>query len=256
MSDEQFESFAKHLKGKETIRITVPRKPADEEQKAIPLMPDIETNILASKRFIEAIRNPKLYKQDPDRVGFVKSELGYSIEGRNVEDGWFSVGSITETAQERYQLPLAIYIDQNHARLLVKGPYHTSEGRKIKVYDPKESDFSEIKVNDDGEVKGLYVNNLAFKKRARNQNDLTALLENTEFGRFKNLLTYTKAFSFQKDNCNCIPYCLFVNAMLYGLESGNTPFKTQGIKQFEQDFGVRILTREEILPKPNIRILD
>ena len=217
--------------------------------------PSLEQNIRASEQFIRALRTPNSYRQDQEDPGFMKSDLGFKVEkGVGVERGYFDLASAVRTTEERYNLPLTIYVKQSHARLVVKGPYNTSEGRKIKVYDPMISGFSEIKVNDTGQIAGLLSNGLAFEKRTKNQGDLTAFLESPDLARFNNLLTDIKAFGFQMDFYNCIPYCLFVGAMLNGLEPGTTAFKQRGIKQFEQDFGIRILTREEMTPKPRVRV--
>ena len=210
-------------------------------------LPSLEQNIIASEQFIKSIRNSSRYSQDPDYPQYMKSDLGYRV-AKPVDKGWFDIMSLTTTAMDRYKLPLAMYIDRNHARLVVKGAYQTPEGMKIKVYDPMSSGFQEIKVDDSGGegVVGLYSNSSL-------RYDLTALLESPEIEKFSSLLTNMKAFGFQREFYNCVPYCLFVAAMLNGLEPGATEFKRQGIKQFEKDFGVRIITREEMLPK-NLRV--
>lgn len=49
------------------------------------------------------------------------------------------------------------------------------------------------------------------------------------------------------------------DAMLHGLGPKNTPFKSEGRRLFEQDFGIKVLTLEEILPpssQPRIRIVQ
>lgn len=177
-----------------------------------------------------------------------------------VETGWFHVSSVVVTALERYNLPLAIYVGPDrHARLVVKGAYDTPEGRKIKAYNPFRQGFEEVKVNTDmsGHYIGVFANTLVESKLYRGEYDVMKLLESPELIRYRNLLTGIKLFGFQKDTRNCIPYCLFVGAMLHGLEPGDTDFKRQGIRQFQEDFGVKIMTREEILPKkPRVRIVE
>lgn len=219
-------------------------------------LPNLPSNIAASEQFIKQLRKLSLYSEAPHDARFLKSNLGYLVEGQNVARGWFEAGSVVKTAEERYQLPLAIYVDNNHAKLLVRGPYQTSEGMTIKVYNPMLLNFQEIRVRVDahGIPIGVYNNLLAGRKIARGEYDLTKFVEAPDFAKYADLLTNIKAFSFQKDLYNCIPYCLFVSAMLHGLGPGDTEFKRQGIKQFEQDFGVRILTREEILSKKPARV--
>lgn len=256
------EDFIRGLDPKERIKRKIRKHIKvlpDEKEDEPSTLPTLEQNIKASEKFIRALRNPRLYSQSRYDARFLKSNLGYSVEGQSVEKGWFEVNSVVKTAEDRYRLPLAIYIDNDHAKLLVKGPYWTTEGRKIKVYNPMLSNFQERRVGVDvyGIPVGAYTNVLAGRRISKGDYDVTKFLEAPDIAKYADLLTNIKAFNFQREYYNCIPYCLFVGAMLYGLESGDTEFKTRGIKQFEQDFGVRIITREEILPKnPRIRIIE
>jgi len=215
-------------------------------------LPTLEQNIKSSEQFIRSLRNPILYEQDPNDPRFMKSDLGFVIEG-SVEKGWFRIGEVVIAAMDRYQLPLAIYIDRNHARLVVASS-KTSDGLKLKVYNPMLKNFQEVQTTLDatGNPIGVFVNFLAQQRVYRGEYDLAKSFEAPELARYKKLLIETKTFNFQNQNdaYNCIPYCLFVGAMLNGLEPGATEFKQRGIKQFEQDFGVRIMRREDILPKP------
>lgn len=240
----------KVLPQKEEVRPDMP-----EEE--VNTLSDLESNIKASEQFIKTLRNPGLYHSDSYSSQYMKSDWGFQVEKDvGIEKGWFNVASIVHTAEYRYHLPLAIYIDRNHAQLVVKGPYQASQGRRIKVYNPMLSNFQEINVNQTGQLLGVTGNSLAGEKMAIGQFDLTKFFEAPDLAKYADMLTNIKAFSFQRDLHNCVPYCLFVSAMLYGLEPGNTEFKRQGIKQFEQDFGVRIITKEEMLPKPRIRIVE
>lgn len=218
-------------------------------------IPTVEQNIRASEKFIKAIREPSLFRRDPYQPRFLKSDLGFLVE-KPAEKGWFDLASVLRVANDRYELPLAIYVDRNHAQLVVKGVYQTPEGRKIKVYNPMSKGFQEISVNvtEGGEPIGITANGLVGSRIARGEYDIVRFFEGQRLGNFRGLLTDMKAFNFQNDVQNCIPYCLFVNAMIHGLEPGKTPFKEFGRKQFEQDFGIRILTREEFLPKPRVRL--
>lgn len=223
------------------------------------LLPNLRANILASKHFIEAIRNPSLYTQDSYSPSQLRSNLGY---GMNRETGNFDVQYMVNTAEKRYHLPMAIYTAYNHANLVIKGPYRKFEGGKVRVendkmviYDPMQQGFREIDALGGTKIPlGVSANDLARERIIEGECDLTRFFESPGLEEYKNLLMDIKAFNYQKDIRNCVPYCLFVSAMLYGLESGDTPFKTSGIKQFKQDFGVRILTKEEILPQPRVKI--
>lgn len=228
--------------------------PPEEKKPGFELyIPDLETNIQASKIFIRELRNSALYEQDsnPD---FMKSRLGFRVE-KPVEAGKFDLLSVLTVAKERYKLPMAVYVGRdNHARLVVKGFYDTPTGKKITVYNPFNSGFEEIPVKFDanGQAVGVWKGNI-YEPLQKDEYDLMKVFEHPKLVPHRALLTSIKAFGFQNDAINCVPYCLFVNAMLHGFEPGNTGFRLIGLKQFEQDFGFNILTREgitgEALPK-------
>lgn len=229
----------------------------DKEESKPNTLPDLEQNIRASEKFIIFLRDPTLYKQDSDPRDMINS-LGFRVE-KPPETGWFYLNNLLTVARERYKLPMAVYVGPDrHARLLVKGWYNTPQGKKMLVYNPYKTGFEEVDVKFDanGHVIGVLKNNNDTPLQ-REEFNLMKILESPDFAKYRDLLTESKAFGFQKDARNCIPYCLFVGAMLNGLEPSATEFKRQGIKQFEQDFGVRIMTREEMLPqKPKIRIIE
>lgn len=230
----------------------------DEEERKPNTLPDLKQNITASEQFIKSLRNPSRYSQDPNDLRFMKSSLGCRVE-KPSETGWFDLSSVLTMARERYNLPLAIYVGaDHHARLLIRGYFNTPGGKKITVYNPFNSGFEEIDVKFDvnGHTIGV-LKNTSDKPLQEEEFNLMKVLESPELAKYRDLLTNIKAFGFQKDTMNCIPYCLFVSAMLHGLEPGITELKRQGIKQFEQDFGVKIITREEILPKkPMVRVIE
>lgn len=122
-------------------------------------LPDLSQNIKASEQFIKSIRNPSLYNQDPYNPQYMKSDLGFLV-GKPVEKSWFDVASVVKTAEDRYKLPLAIFIDRNHARLVVKGAYQTLEGRKVMVYNPMSNGFEEVSVDKTGMLAGVTANAL------------------------------------------------------------------------------------------------
>lgn len=220
---------------------------------AVKAMPTLRGNMEASETFIKAIRNPDLYapsgelmRQGREPRKLMKSGLGFQVV-ENVEAGYFDAQSIVTNAQDRYGLPLAIFVRGNHARLIVRGPYNAPEGgRKIMVYDPMKTGFSEIKLSDDKNVLEIVSNNLSLELRKDPQYDLRDVFKGQDLTEVSNLLVDMKAFNYQKDLINCVPYSLFVGAMLNGLDPRETEFKEQGIQRFEEDFGVRIMKREEI----------
>lgn len=89
----------------------------------------------------------------------------------------------------------------------------------------------------------IYPNSFAFQLIVDKKYDLT--LENDP-----DLPDHIKKGKIQRmqfDGKNCIPISFFHAALRYAAKPGNNEFKRTGIKKFQEDFGVRILTREEIL---------
>lgn len=113
-------------------RITLPS--SQQEDTALPINP--ETNASAGKIFINALRDSRRYRQDPEKEAFMTDNLGFNLL-KPVERGYFNASSVTQAAERRYQLPLAFYIDRNHAMLIVKSePKDATGRRKLKIYDP------------------------------------------------------------------------------------------------------------------------
>lgn len=253
MSAEIAAKFTSVARGeKPQVRIVLPEgvPTSSMQERNWSTLPDIGRNIEASKQFLTSLRDQTKYTRDPNDPRFLRSGLGYRVE-TSVENGWFAVADLLATAKDRYQLPLAIFIEGNHARLVVKGAYQTPEGKKVVVWDPMDKGFKERSVNEP--FAQVFANGLIGSKLAQGEYDIARFFEGPEFEKHKRLLMDAKTFNFQRDVKNCIPYCLFANAMIYGLEPGQTPFKEFGRKQFEEDFGVRILTREDFLPKPRVQ---
>src|SRR3989344_7702595 len=78
---------------------------------------DIASNIEASQRFLEVLRGPSKYVEvSPSQM---RHELGFLVV-KPIEKGYFDVASVTNTAEARYQMPLAIYAPSRHAMLVVR----------------------------------------------------------------------------------------------------------------------------------------
>ncbi|MBI3620232.1 hypothetical protein HY214_03775 [Candidatus Roizmanbacteria bacterium] len=56
-----------------------------------------------------------------------------------------------------------------------------------------------------------------------------------------------KLQNLQFDGKNCVPLTFFSAAIRYAAKPGDNDFKRKGIQQFYDDFGISILTREELL---------
>lgn len=217
-----------------------------------------ETNKVAGQVFIENLRNPRRYHQNPYDPQFMIDNLGFEL---NPETGYFFVSSFLKVAEERYHLPLAFYIEGRHAMLVVKGAARDETGRrKLKIYDPFHKGTKEVVLDDSDYSIGVFGNNLAGEQMVSGRYDIDFLNdpEDVRMWSYREELMNAKFADFQKDAHNCVPYCLFVNAMLHGLNPNNTTFKQEGRQRFSEDFGVKVLTREEILPspKPRVRIVE
>lgn len=89
----------------------------------------------------------------------------------------------------------------------------------------------------------IHLNVHALDFLSQNRFDLT--LENDSD--FPDHIRQGKIQKVQFDGKNCVPISFFMNAVRYAAKPGDNEFKKRGIAKFLEDFGVRILTREEIL---------
>lgn len=208
-----------------------------------PLLIDPYENVRAANYFIGAIRDPSKYRS----YGLTDliNDAGLLIDRRT---GFFYASSVTSATAERYELPMAMYINGQHARLVLKAPYSDRTGIwRVLVYDPMIGGITEVEQPRGVPANpGIFPNALAKEQLEAGTYDIT-FLNDSNLSRYHDAVLLRGKFqALQRDYSNCIPYCLFVNAMLHGLKPGETDFKTRGIPQFQQDFGVRIRTREEI----------
>lgn len=246
----------KHLKPKHPkhrVRIVLPSPPrvrvASEQIPPGHSLVDPIENVHAADAFIEAIRNPRRYQYYDTGGGIVyrSNELGLELDPST---GYFNAASVLKAALERYTLPLVIYIGSDrHARLAV-GPPESDRRRgiiNIPVYDPMIGNITRVEHPQSIALNGaLLPNALAKSQLSTGKYDIT-FLDDPSLSRYKDSFLLSGKFSaLQRDGKNCIPYCLFVGAMLEALKPGESNFKSEGISQFQKDFGVRILKREEI----------
>lgn len=226
-------------------------------------------NIRAANQFIQILRNPTRYHDDPTYPEGVLHDLGFFVR-KPVEEGWFDTGFLG-VAEQRYKLPAAMLIEANHAMLLLKAPYKGADGNwRILIYNPfkegeeerilpnyEQYDQTDIILHDPQspeayktrrrlELNHIHANNLAVDQIHQGQYDLS-ISGNPQLKLYQDMFMRGKLAALQHDAKNCIPYCHFVGALLNALKSGETDFKRVGIPQFAQDFGIRIKTLEEIL---------
>lgn len=204
-------------------------------------------NARAADYFIRAIRDPRRYIQDPYNATSLRNDIDLVVM-KPLETGFFYASPVVITAAERYGLPMAMYITGQHARLILKAPYSVREGVwRVPVYDPMTGGITRVEKPRDTKFNSvIFPNGLAEQQLQSGEYDITFLKDPTLSRYHDAVLLRGKFQALQIDYSNCIPYCLFVNAMLNGLKLGDTDFKTRGIPQFQKDFGVRIRTREEI----------
>ncbi len=240
-------------------------KPQQEQK--IPNV-NVGENIRAANQFIQVLRDPSRYKEDPNDNNFIIHNLGYRVDKSTpLENVWFSTQSL-EVAGQRHKLPLAMLIEANHAMLLLKTPYKSPDGNwRILIYNPfKEGEEERILPNyeqtDDIltdpqvpeqyktkhrlELNNIRANDLAVAQIHQGQYDIS-VSGNPKLKSYQEMFMQGKLAHLQQDAKNCIPYCHFVGALLNALKPGDSEFKRIGIPQFAQDFGIRIRTLEEIL---------
>lgn len=233
-------------------------QPPLEQKTSLPI--SVETNVNAGEIFIDALRDSRRYRQDPEKPEFMTDDRGFNVL-KPVERGYFNASSVTQAAERRYHLPLAFYIDRNHAMLIVKSePKDATGRRKLKIYDPFSKGTKDVTLDASAYSMGVFGNGLAGEQIASGKYNINFLDDPTDrrLINYRQELMSAKFADFQKDAFNCIPYSLFVNAMLHGLDPNNTAFKREGRQRFAEDFGVKVLTREEIVPppKPRVRLLE
>lgn len=216
-----------------------------------PLVKAVE-NPNAATRFIADLRNPYYYQRRSvgGREILYSKEFGTEIDSTDPENGYFNTVSVVRAASQRYHLPMVIYdAGDHHARLVVGSPRRDSTRDIIivPVWDPMRGEITQIQ-----DPRPETLNSRLFPNAA-SEDDLRAgiydltYLDDPSLSRYKDSLLLRGKFArLQYDYKNCVPYCLFVGAMLQAMKTGQTPFKTQGISKFQEDFGIKILKREEI----------
>lgn len=239
---------------------------ADGEKHKIPNINDAE-NLKAAHHYLSIVRDRNRYTSQPDASGHYKHDLGFTVP--NIENGWFFLREFTEMFEERYKMPLGLYLlNGNHAVTLLKPPYQENNQWKIKVYDPFKEGEQEIvlpnaeqlktevdnsqyitpeaKMRDFLRLLNIFGNDLALQQIVRGEYDLS-ISGRPDLQQYVNVLYKEKMAILQQDGKNCVALASFMGTLLNALKQGDTDFKKDGIPQFYQDFGVRIRTFEEIM---------
>lgn len=221
----------------------------EDSSSPIPEHPLIQAinNPKAATRFIDTLRHPYYYENRDTASGSVlySREFGTEIDPGT---GYFNTVSVVRAAFERYKLPLAIYDGGDHHARLVLGSPKTDGGiTVIPVWDPMKGEITQIQDSEPSKLNSrLFANPTAQEELNSGKYDLT-YINDASLSRYKDSLLLSGKFArLQYDYKNCVPYCLFVGAMLQALKPGETPFKTQGLPKFQEDFGVQILKREDV----------
>lgn len=252
---------------KELLDFLSPHRVTQEEQNIPPIeqtVPniDVEANREGAERIIRILRDPNRYKTPSiNPRGRFNHDLGHVRLGEPFETSWFFSSDLTGLAESKYKLPMAVWAPGNHAMLLLKGPYKTTDGSwKIRTFDPfrqgeQERDlqnFDQWETAPVGEksnmlhANGIIANNLAREEIYQNNYDIS-IANNPDLAPYRQMFVAGKLPRYQYDVSNCVPYTFFANVLLRALKPGATEFKTQGLPQFSQDFGMRIRTVEEIM---------
>lgn len=202
----------------------------------------------AATRFIDTLRNPYYYRDYATPTGSVRRSDEFGTEIDSV--GFFNTTSVLQAAFQRYQLPLVIYdAGDHHARLVVGSPKPNPARRvtRVPVWDPMRGSITEIIDPDPKSLNSRLLPNGASEEDLKAGIYDLSYINDPTLNRYRDSVLLTGKFArLQYDYKNCVPYCLFVGAMLQALKPGETPFKTWGIPKFSKDFGVQIMTREDI----------
>lgn len=255
------------------IRKSIGAEPTNEHPAEQPKIPNVNAteNLRAAHHYLDIIRDKTRYKSTtPDAMGFLEHDYGFKV--RDIENGWFGVPSFVHAFNDRYQMPLALYLlNGNHAVTVLKPPYQENGQWKIKVYNPFHEGEEDIILPDHDELKrkidanpyldnpfskkdvllqnlGIYGNRAAINEILADTYNLT-ISDRNDLQQYANVFYKEKMAALQQDGKNCVPLASFMAVMLNPLKPGDTRFKREGLAKFYEDFGIHIRTYEEIMGK-------
>ncbi|QQG44223.1 MAG: hypothetical protein HYW86_05185 [Candidatus Roizmanbacteria bacterium] len=177
-------------------------------------------------------------------------------------------------AAERYNLPMAILNGQGqrmwHQTFLLKAPTKDVNGKwRLITYDPYKgkteliadefdeahNPFVHAHKQADGVYRGLNLNIKIDRKEWEIKTN-PKLIEKICSGESYDLIQDLPDNAFpvlQKphDNINCVGYSLYMGLLCNGFRSDLKPEEIEGLKKFEQDFGIRIKPRREYKETPD-----
>lgn len=190
--------------------------------------------------------------------GTTKEILGNSAwqEVYNRTD-WYAQGDVAGLAQE-WQIPICLYREGGvHWQLALRPPERFGGGYRVLVYDPKKDGEAWVNLPDykgtyeagDMWSNGLFTNQSGLEQLRAGEYNFSLygdqeLADNREVWEAKQTHVQLPG-----DGWNCGPSCLFMAALREGVKEGWNGFKFSGRETLEQQTGLKVWTREEILAR-------
>lgn len=235
-----------------------------------------EENKRAADQFVKVLRDPELLEKSEDNWGFVHA-FGFKVNPNPLqspdvvknngkvtdteiqEKGWFVVNPYV--MQERYNMPMAFYVAEGHAMLVLKAPEQRNNGWYLTYYDPFFPGSREIRMPESNNIKNkedillsgkshIYTNGLWEHDFKSTPNNIDISFDGLNIPTsYREHFKDAKLAQFQDnmDFSNCVLYSCFVGVLLNALKTGDTDFKSKGIAQIKKDFGIKVLKREELI---------
>jgi hypothetical protein len=179
--------------------------------------------------------------------------LGEKSDRQYDAQTWYNSIDLNSLA-ERWQVPLAlVVVGGNHYTLLLRKPEQHEGNWRALIYDPQRGgemyvalpnwkpglDFTETF------AAGIACSTLGYQELQEGSYDLSLYGDES----FANHSTQgdAKRTRVQFDGWNCGPACLFMAMLRTGAKPDWNGFKFAGKDQLQQDTGLRVLTREEMV---------
>ncbi|NTU72582.1 hypothetical protein HGB07_00165 [Candidatus Roizmanbacteria bacterium] len=213
----------------------------------------IEGNKKVVNNIIKKIRT--ITGPDPDRPEFQLGFEGVRILKKN---GHILTTTVLDNlANNKYKIPMAMFVEEAHARLVIKSPYQENGQWKIKMWDPTRSQIEEKNLSagndpqyDPQSDSRLVKNNMYVDKlnASGGSIDLSTVFDAPEISTMRDTLLTSKFAQLQNDSENCVIYSFAVGAALEALQTGENAFKREGMTAFLSDFNIgKVLTFEDFV---------
>lgn len=211
-----------------------------------------------AERFVNVLRDPAKLTEQGD---FMEHEFGNLFSFDRLTS-WFDARP--DAMNQRYQMRIAEAGVANHSRLMLQSPRRGDDGVwRVLVYDPFNEGERQVVVRNwqanmhqlSSEEQNRIIDSNQFvqplyadlrEKIVNGTYDISisgnpAVPENRKREIMRAFLP-----KLQNGAGDCVPYVYYIGAILSALQPGQTAFKARGIQQFEQDFGFRPKTVEEL----------